>query len=307
MAWSFSHGTAVSSLILASRDRDWWGRRDWSFHGIAYGARLDMYGIPLGTASGGYDPQTATRAVIHGRAQARVNLIRDALSSRPGVVNMSFGYSEIVEHFLPQRAEMEQWLKPLIDQVKESAGTIFVAAAGNGNGRDCERDTDVGCATGELQATSPTFVSALPLWDSSNVNNVGERWVAVVATDDMNRIASFSNRCGLAAKWCLAAPGADVVVAYTGPWRGADPKYLARGWAKGSGTSYAAPLVSGGLAVVKQYFGDTLTMEQVLARVYATADVTPDPVAGGAGRAPSTWTRTATAPPASSRPPTGAG
>ncbi len=276
--WVFSHGTAVSSLILASRDDP---RQNWSFHGIAHGARLDVYGIPLGTGSGGYDPQPATRAAIRGRAQARVTLMNPALGQRPDVVNMSFGYSEIAEHFLPQRTDMEEWLKPLIDQVKESAGTIFVAAAGNGNGRNCERTTDVGCATGELEATSPTVVSALPLWDSSNENNVGERWVAVVATDSTGAIASFSNRCGLAAKWCLAAPGAGVLVAYTGPYSREAPHLLGRGWSVGSGTSYAAPLVSGGLAVVKQYFGDTLTMEQVLQRVYATADVTPDTVDGG--------------------------
>ena len=278
MAWTFSHGTAVSSLILASRDDP---HRDWSFHGIAYGAHLDMYGLTLGTGSGGYDPQPATRAAILGRARARVALLDPALTNPPDVVNMSFGYSEIAEHFLPQRANMEQWLKPLIDQVKGSAGTIFVAAAGNGNERVCERTTDVGCDTGKLQATSPTVISALPLWDRSGDNNVGERWVAVVATDSTGAIADFSNRCGQAAKWCLAAPGADVLIAYTGPYASETPHLLGRGWGRGGGTSYAAPLVSGGLAVVKQYFGDTLTMEQVLQRLYATADVTPDPVAGG--------------------------
>ena len=40
--WEISHGTAVSSLILASKDAS---RQPWSFHGIAHGARLDMYGV----------------------------------------------------------------------------------------------------------------------------------------------------------------------------------------------------------------------------------------------------------------------
>lgn len=274
--WEISHGTAVSSLILASKDAS---RRPRSFHGIAHGARLDMYGIPLEAASGPYDPQPATRASIHGGAQAEEYLVGQALGKRPGIVNMSFGYEEIAEQYLPQRAEMEQWLGPLIDRVKQSRGTIFVTAAGNGHGRECARTTDAGCASGELQATSPSFDAALPLWDGSG--EVGKRWVAVVATDRTNAIADFSNRCGLAAKWCMAAPGAGVEIAYTG--EGPTGSILPyRGWlAGGNGTSFAAPLVSGGLAVVKQYFGDTLSMEQVLQRVYATADVTPDTVVGG--------------------------
>ena len=284
MLWKSSHGTSVSSLILASKDDP---RQDGSFHGIAHGAHLDMYGIPLGSASGRpYDPQPATRALIRGRAQDRETLAGHALGQRPGVVNMSFGYSEIAEQYLPQRAEMETWLEPLLDRIKRSQGTIFVAAAGNGHGRECARTTDAGCATGKLQATSPLFVSALPLWDSSG--EVGKRWAAVVATDRTNAIASFSNRCGQAAKWCLAAPGGRMVYAYTGPEGGrggnpeGDPTRLEQGYRAGpGGTSLATAVVSGGLAVVKQYFGDTLTMEQVLQRLYATADVTPEPVAGG--------------------------
>lgn len=275
--WEISHGTVVSSLILASKDAS---RRPWSFHGIAHGARLDVYGIPIGTVSGPYDPQPATRARIHGAAQAREHLVAQALGRRPGIVNMSFGYDTIAEQYLPQRAEMEQWLGPLIDRVKQSRGTIFVTAAGNGHGRECARTTDAGCASEELQATSPSFDAALPLWDGSG--EVGRRWVAVVATDRTNAIADFSNRCGLAAKWCMAAPGAGVEGAYTGEDPTGSILHAYRGWrADWNGTSFAAPLVSGGLAVVKQYFGDTLSMEQVLQRVYATADVTPDTVVGG--------------------------
>ena len=269
-SWVFSHGTAVSSLILAAKNAQ-------DFHGIAHGARLDVYGITLGTGSAVYDPLPATRASINGYAQIMRTRLGQALSPRPGVVNMSFGASPLPEQYLPQRADMERWLAPLIDRVRRSPGTIFVAAAGNNNGDRCERTTDAGCASGSLRATSPSFDAALPLWDSSG--EVGRRWVAVVATGRTNGMAGFSNRCGLAAKWCLAAPGTGVRIAYTGP----DPLTgtLVRGWGAGGGTSYAAPLVSGGLAIVKQYFGNALTMEQVLQRVYDTADLTPDTVEGG--------------------------
>ena len=271
-AWRFSHGTAVSSLILAAKNAQ-------NFHGIAHGARLDVYGITLGTGSPVYaPPPTATRASIHGYAQAMSTRLQ-ALSPRPGIVNMSFGASPLPEQYLAQRADMERWLAPLIDRVRRSPGTIFVSAAGNNHGDRCERTTDAGCASGTLDAASPSFDAALPLWDGSG--EVGRRWVAVVATGRTNGMAGFSNRCGLAARWCLAAPGTGVGIAYTGPLSSSSPGVLDRGWRLGRGTSYAAPLVSGGLAIVKQYFGSALTMEQVLQRVYDTADLTPDTVEGG--------------------------
>ena len=270
--WRVSHGTAVGSLILAAKDTR-------IFHGIAYGAHLDVYGIPLGTGSSVYDPSPATRASIHGYAQIMRTRLDRALGPRPGVVNMSFGVDALPEQYLPQRADMERWLAPLIDRVRRSAGTIFVAAAGNNHDDECERTTDAGCASGRLDATSPNFDAALPLWDGSG--EVGKRWVAVVATGETRGVADFSNRCGLAARWCLAAPGARGVGAYTGPNRNPAILDVFRGNSILDGTSFAAPLVSGGLAVVKHYFGNALTMEQVLQRVYDTADLTPDTVEGG--------------------------
>ncbi|MXX08583.1 MAG: S8 family serine peptidase, partial [Synechococcus sp. SB0667_bin_8] len=55
-------------------------------------------------------------------------------------------------------------------------------------------------------------------------------------------MSSFSNRCGIAQDFYIAAPGQSLLVAYP------DTHY----W--GSGTSYSAPMVSGGLAIMKQLF-----------------------------------------------------
>ena len=84
----------------------------------------------------------------------------------------------------------------------------------------------------------------------------------------------------MAAQWCVAAPGADLVVAYYGPDR--EGRAGAYGYSTGgNGTSFAAPLVAGGLAVLKHYFRDQLGNTEVLTRLYETADVTPDTVADG--------------------------
>ena len=94
--------------------------------------------------------------------------------------------------------------------------------------------------------------------------------VAVVAINATNangsgaangKIWSDSNRCGDAAAYCIAAPGADVT--FVGKENG-QTFYI------GSGTSYAAPLVSGGLAIIKQEFS-SLTNTQVFTRLFTTA------------------------------------
>ena len=76
-------------------------------------------------------------------------------------------------------------------------------------------------------------------------------WLSVVATDRHNRITSFSNGCGEAANYCLAAPGARIissVYSEDGEFNG----YLSTtGYAQFSGTSMAAPVVSGAAAVLK--------------------------------------------------------
>ena len=108
-------------------------------------------------------------------------------------------------------------------------------------------------------------------------------------------LASFSNRCGVAAPCCIAAPGVDVPVAYYGPEDSAEP--YARGLAAPSrdrgrlpGASFAAPLVAGGLAVPRHRFRGLLGNRTLLERLYASADkqgpAAPDAVSGqGAGPA----------------------
>ena len=67
-------------------------------------------------------------------------------------------------------------------------------------------------------------------------------WLVVVAVDNRNTIADYSNSCALAAMWCLAAPGSRI---YTANATG-DVTYESQ-----NGTSFAAPHVSGALAVLK--------------------------------------------------------
>ena len=67
------------------------------------------------------------------------------------------------------------------------------------------------------------------------------KWLAVVATDNGDTIADFSNGCGATKYWCLAAPGVNIGSA------GTSSDTAIR---RGNGTSYAAPHVSGALALL---------------------------------------------------------
>lgn len=101
------------------------------------------------------------------------------------------------------------------------------------------------------------------------------KWLVVAASDENGRIADFSNGCGAARNWCLVAPGDNLTVNPPGE-EGID------------GTSFAAPMVSGALAVLKSRFPD-MPMEVIQAVLLVSADPVgervmdpekPDPVYG---------------------------
>ena len=141
---------------------------------------------------------------------------------------------------------------------------VFVWAAGNDHGTACDLPIPQ-CVDGEVVASSADILSALAV----HFPELGENTVAVVAIRPDGAIADFSNRCGIAAEHCLAAPGEDIRASYFGP--GADGAPV-RAVADIGGTSAAAPMVTGGLAVMKQYFRGQLSNTDLLSRLLETAD-----------------------------------
>ncbi|WP_159589746.1 autotransporter domain-containing protein [Chelativorans xinjiangense] len=91
--------------------------------------------------------------------------------------------------------------------------------------------------------------------------------IAVVAVGKDGNIASYSQRCGAAAEWCMAAPGGewpepDPSVAIYSTWPMSDGSYKAI-----DGTSMAAPHVTGAAAVVRSafpYMNASQTIETIL-------------------------------------------
>ena len=153
---------------------------------------------------------------------------------------------------------------------------ILVWAAGNSNANTCGTSIP-NCETGALNADSPSVLAGL----AARIPELRGHTVAVVALTPVDEvalkpsdeiIATFSNRCGLAADFCLAAPGNDVTYAYFGPDTATSEPV--RGIREGAGTSFAAPIVSGGFAIMKQLFRDQLSNEDLVTRLLETADNT---------------------------------
>ena len=288
---SVSHGTQVASTVGARRDG---GAPEsverYDFHGVAWGARLHMFAINLGSGDRDYEPVTVDylKDDESGFDPWLTGRLREALRDSHGVdiLNMSFSVQGLVENY-----DADDITDALDDAIAvasqpgrtDADKTLLVWSAGNMHGATCDADAGIAeCVDGNVVASSPGVANALPVF----VEALRGHAVSVAATRPDGALAWFSNRCGKAAKWCIAAPGRWVSAAYYGPEKDRETgrvlRYGARGYTSVSGTSFSAPLVAGGLAVLKHYFRNQLGNTELLARLYATADVTPDPVADGA-------------------------
>ena len=283
---SSSHGTAVASLVGARRNGGGVPAEleRYDFHGIAWGANVKMYAITLGSGGPSRPCRPITAGGLAMLGTDLNNRFRTVLADGEGVdiLNMSFSVQGLIENYTEAqlRTALGTTVIATLAQGSRTDGekTLLVSSAGNHHGDRCTAGTD-NCVGLRIDATSPAVSNAL----QTHVAELRGHAVSVVATNRDGSIASFSNRCGVAARWCIAAPGSGMLVAHYQPPDPVTGERGDRGYSPGrSGTSFAAPMVAGGLAVLKQYYRGQLGNTEVLDRLYATADVTPDRVAPGA-------------------------
>ena len=260
-----SHGTAVAS-ILAGAEVPGYAPQPL---GVAWGADLAVFALPLGSAPETYAPIAVSQ--LRSNAAYFAEAFKDILAWRSDsqsidFLNLSLGVQGIVENYSEEelREPLESMIAAMVQEGSHER-VVFVWAAGNDNDDPCDIPIPQ-CIDGAVEASSVGLYAGLAV----RFPELRQNTVAVVAIRPDGEIAGFSNRCGIAAEFCLAAPGEDVKFSYFGPHPTLGPGFrtvIARG-----GTSFAAPMVTGGLALMKQYFRGQLSNVDLLARLLETAD-----------------------------------
>ena len=282
------HGTEVASIIVAQRDNARSPEPTSDFHGAAWGATVKVFPLNLeGVGEEIYTPITISELDEEDLFEA--NFLDEVLAADGvDIVNMSFGFPGLIENYEePElRGSLDDFIRVAAQRNKNAGDRVLlVRAAGNDNGYPCAAGTDncIRNETGDatvvprlIDASSPTVMGGLPV----HIEELRGHYVAVVATNGNDTIADFSNRCGIAARWCVAAPGEGIRAAFSGP--GPEPgQERERSYSHQFGSSYSAPLIAAGLALLKQYFRDQLGHDEIMERLLTTARVTPDPVPDG--------------------------
>ena len=273
----FSHGTAVASVAAGVYAPS----LSTSPQGVAWDADIAMFAIPVGTPDDTYNPVSlADSTSVNTSWASRFNRI---LAWRNGpkrvdILNLSIGFEGIIDDY--GEADLRAGFADAIAAMAQEGAAekaIFVWAAGNAHGRQCDPSVMTSnCVGGGADPLSSGTVDAVSVdllpGLATRIAELRGHTVAVVALGQDRRIADFSNRCGIAADYCIAAPGGDVKVAYFGPHP--DTSAPVRGIGRSSGTSLAAPMVAGGLAIMKQLFRDQLSNTELVTRLLETADDT---------------------------------
>ncbi len=244
------HGTAVGGVIAAARN----GSR---MHGVAYGAQLLAMGIRLGDPSPVYQPVDLSNPGLFRSLDEQGQGLYRRIGRATRIVNHSFGYDGVVTDYTA--AEYRAAFGRTVDSMLQ-AGTpdsdkiILVWAAGNSNGLRDIQGNPADASSPNLTGATPHFFPALK-----------SHFISVVATQQDGSIAPYSNRCGVAADYCIAAPGSGIHVPLAGS---------AGNFGVASGTSLAAPQVAGALALMEEAFRGQLGSTEMVARLFAAADKT---------------------------------
>ena len=275
---SYSHGTAVASVIGSRNSASVWSdmaRQNTHFHGVAWGVNLDVTAIPLGSGGGTYQP--VSLSTLGNSDSSLQGIFSSALGGNPDFLNLSWGYNGIIDVFTEQELRLNLPLTiSTIAQSGSTQKTIFVWAAGNAaDDTSCNPNgRPNACRNNRPNAASPEILAGM----MARISELQGHSIAVVSVDSGGTISSFSNRCGIAANWCIAAPGQDIsVIGYVAAEDPNNPGQVSstlvrRGLLTLRGTSFAAPFVTGGLALMKHVFRSQLSNTQLVTRLFATAN-----------------------------------
>ncbi|WP_062266256.1 S8 family peptidase [Endozoicomonas arenosclerae] len=235
---SGSHGTHVAGIAAADKDGT-------GIHGVAYNADV-LSGCA--NIDGGCGVPGVTDAA----------LLQWAASQGASVANMSYAYvhdsvnrglvaSDIVGVAAGQPIDYSNdALKSYLfstagstryQQAQNALKTGLVGVVAAGNHAYLNENTHPEVKQSSILTMAPSIYQGTSLQ-----NDLTLQWISVVNVDSNNQLHSSSHGCGDSAAYCLAAPGTNIYSTVPG------------GHGYKTGTSMAAPQVSGAYAVVAAAF-----------------------------------------------------
>jgi autotransporter-associated beta strand protein len=133
-------------------------------------------------------------------------------------------------------------------------------------------------AAGNDSEANPSTIASLPT--VANDPALQQGWLVAVAlnSNSPTQLDSYSNKCGIAMNYCLAAPGDVIVLDKDTLASTTNPTYYIV-----EGTSFAAPQVSGAAALVWQaypYFSNYLVQQTLLGTATPMGGAQPNPTFG---------------------------
>lgn len=270
---NLSHGTHVAGIIGAVKNSDIDKNEDTKggMHGIVPNSSLYLKSIEGHAGSPG-------KGYLFTMEQAFDSFIKDEVR----VINLSIGIDGLgtadllngKESTITLGDEGETFPVYWKNAIKKAAKNeiVVVSAAGNDSQDNPSIDLGLPLTTDLGGILKDLYVAVVSVKDTAAYNGT--------ETNDHTpewELASYSNQCGVAKDYCIAAPGGEIrkeddeiiiedAIVSTAYSEDRDYAYTAM-----AGTSMAAPMVTGGIALLMSAYPH-LTSQEVVRLLFKTAD-----------------------------------
>ncbi|MGI9392993.1 MAG: S8 family peptidase, partial [Parvibaculales bacterium] len=282
-----NHGTSIASIMVGIKDdeTDATAEPENDIYGLSYDAKLFVTSLLL-TAFDGDRPDFSDSSIYAMDDRFLTQAVNNQLAKNPVAVNMSvleIGNGDIfftgddaarTALITGIRSSFNGFITALAQASKPKAErVIFVLAAGN-DGRDhpgyfAAMQSYITELEGHLLTVVAVNLNEAPnARDGLSDEELRRLLLRYGRQGEPGEIADFSNGCGIAKKWCLAAPGRGI---YRIDAPAAHP--AAEAFKEGQGTSFAAPLVTSALGLLKQWWPQ-LGNDELVLRLLKTANRT---------------------------------
>ena len=273
------HGTHVAGIIAGNKTDV-----DTGMHGVAYGAQIKpipFLEIGITTGQQQVDAFEKASGVDSGTGQQIV-----AMNNSWGAVAGFHGSTYNSKYFkVPNETTITNLDSVYLGSAAAADNnTILVFAAGNDGWNNETGIVDLFDSTDSSVRSGTALASAIAAESSANISSANRidtatamptyapdnssyvideaeneyMWLVVVATDDNNTITHFSNACGVAKSYCLAAPGEDIFAT-----NGLNsPAYQTL-----DGTSMAAPHVTGAIAILADMYPNLVNTPENITQI----------------------------------------